>query len=160
MPFFKKIITIIITILFCLSLLFFPVQALTVSNENQFSYAFLLNNNSFSIHWIHSVEKEEWVENFNVHGNVINLDSTKFKTFGAGVPSWSEEPTVIKDGWVYMDIEREIGQELVIRTVPINNYQVEFDNDLYPLMPSDFAYKIEAKKTPFINVVWTYLKKL
>lgn len=157
---FRNIIKIVLAVLLVVGFLFLPVRALTISNGNEIAYAFFLRNDSFSVHWIHSVEKEEWVEYFTVQDQKIILDSTKFKTFGAGVPSWSEEPTVLKDGWVYMDFDREIGEKLVVRTTSINNYRVEYNSKMYALKPSDSAYKIEAKKTPLVHVVRTFFKEI
>lgn len=53
--------------------------------------------------WIHSVEKEEWIEVYEKSGDELILTETYFKTFGAGVPSNSEN-TELVNGYVKMDI--------------------------------------------------------
>lgn len=64
---------------------------------------FYLVEESFQLKWIHSVEREEWIENYEKSGNQLILTETYFKTFGAGVPSDSEN-TELVDGFVKMDI--------------------------------------------------------
>ncbi len=56
---------------------------------------------TFEIHWIHSIEKEEWFEVYSVEDESFILTESHFKTFGAGVPSDSDEPAeMTKDGFV------------------------------------------------------------
>ncbi|WP_083838416.1 DUF1850 domain-containing protein [Lentibacillus jeotgali] len=137
-----------------------PVKALTVLNGGEKVYALYLNERSFSIQWIHSVEKEEWIEYFNIKDDVLYLESTKFKTFGAGVPSQSERPAVLKDGWVHMDIKRKIGEALVVRSHQLNDYQLAFGSNTYDLQPSDEAYTITVNKIPLHSILFTYLKRI
>lgn len=157
---YRRTLKISFIVLVVLVSLYYPVRALTVSNGDQLSYAFLLKDKTFSVKWIHSVEKEEWIEFFKVSKQTIYLDSTKFKTFGAGVPSYSEKPTRLKDGWVYMDVDRKIGSELIVRSTSINDYQLKYNGNRYPLKPSDNAYIVEVKKVPLLHIIWTYMKEI
>lgn len=62
----------------------------------------------FEIHWIHSIEKEEWFEVYEVNDEGFILTESHFKTFGAGVPSDSDEPSEItEDGFVKYTINDE-----------------------------------------------------
>ncbi len=75
-----------------------------------FSFAFeektyFLLEDTFQLKWIHSVEKEEWIETYEKSGKLLLLSETYFKTFGAGVPSQAEN-TEIVDGFVKMDINQ------------------------------------------------------
>ncbi|WP_017754774.1 DUF1850 domain-containing protein [Calidifontibacillus oryziterrae] len=65
-------------------ILFFPVSVTKVSSLDN---AFYFTDKEFSIYWIHSVEKEAWQEFYERQGKDLVLTYTKFKTFGAGVPS-------------------------------------------------------------------------
>lgn len=157
---YRKTLKLSIILLIVIVFLYFPVRAFTVSNGDQLSYAFLLKEKAFSVKWIHSVEKEEWIEFFKVSNQTIYLDSTKFKTFGAGVPSYSENPTKLHDGWVHMDVDREIGNELIVRSTSLNDYQLNYHSNRYPLIPSDYAYTVEVKNVPILHVIWTYVKEI
>lgn len=55
----------------------------------------------FEIHWIHSIEKEEWFEVYDIEDEGFVLSESHFKTFGAGVPSDTYEAAeVTEDGFV------------------------------------------------------------
>jgi len=66
---------------------------------------YFATSKQFDIGWIHSVEKEEWIEHYEINQDDLILVSTKFKTFGAGVPSISEDVELI-DGYVQMKINQ------------------------------------------------------
>jgi len=55
---------------------------------------------SFSLSWIHSVEKTEWIEHWKVDGNKLALVSAHVKGSGAGIDL---PPDAIweKGGWTY-----------------------------------------------------------
>lgn len=78
-------------------LLFFlwPRSALIIKAEG--SAPVCLKPAAFELHWIHSIEHEEWYEIYEVEGNDLRLTKTYFKTFGAGVPTDSETPPEITD---------------------------------------------------------------
>jgi len=66
---------------------------------------YYLKSDDFQLSWIHSVEKEEWIENYIQQDNQLLLTETRFKTFGAGVPSQSDKVS-IEDGFVKMEINQ------------------------------------------------------
>lgn len=86
--------------LLLLAIFFIRIPVFSFEMDDRTYY---LVEESFQLKWIHSVEKEEWIENYEKSGNQLILTETYFKTFGAGVPSNSEN-TEFVDGFVKMDI--------------------------------------------------------
>lgn len=84
-----------------------------------------LDAETFELHWIHSIEHEEWYEVYEVREGDLLLTETYFKTFGAGVPSDSEESSEItEDGFVkftvndtypelYMNVSENVKTKIV-----------------------------------------------
>ena len=115
---------------------------------------YFATSKQFDIGWIHSVEKEEWIEHYEINQDDLILVSTKFKTFGAGVPSISEDVELI-DGYVQMKIHqpyRELNltiSENVDSTIYIDDKEIK----LY-----DYG---ETYSTVLISVekifIWQYL---
>lgn len=84
-------------------LLFFLLIRITVIEINTNDQKYYLHEDKFELRWIHSVEKEEWVEVYYLSDNQIMLTETFFKTFGAGVPAEGEIiPST--DGYVHMKL--------------------------------------------------------
>ncbi|WP_408009764.1 DUF1850 domain-containing protein [Pseudalkalibacillus sp. A8] len=107
---------------------------------------------SFTIQWRHSVEKELWEEFFKIKENRIYIDGTRFKTFGAGVPSNAGNDTYIKDGWVHMvGIDREIGKELRVRTGKTTRHKFIIDGNAIEMNQPGTSYTIETKTMPSIQ---------
>ncbi|PNK61661.1 DUF1850 domain-containing protein [Psychrobacter sp. FDAARGOS_221] len=61
-------------------------QRIEVVFKNQ---SCLLEGTAFELQWIHSVEKQQWVEAYQVQDKNLLLTDTYFETFGAGSPSMS-----------------------------------------------------------------------
>lgn len=157
---FRKIVMTFILILILTGIFFLPVRALVISQGDSAIYTFLVAEKRFSLKWIHSVEKEVWVENFRIEGQHIFLESTHFKTFGAGTPSTSEQPIKLKNGWLHLDVNRNIGASLIVRATMNNNYQLIIKGEKYPLVESNISYRIEEKTTTMIKVVFSAVKRL
>lgn len=88
----------LIKVIFFLTALLIIVLALYVLNKtsdvvevtfNQQSC--LLQGTTFELQWEHSVEKQWWVEAYEVRDSTLLLTDTYFETFGAGSPSISAE---------------------------------------------------------------------
>lgn len=77
-----------------------PVVQFDFENERYY-----LAETDFQLKWIHSVEKEEWMEFYERDRDTLLLTETKFKTYGAGVPS-DGEIIPSDDGFVHMKINR------------------------------------------------------
>ncbi|MBB6453522.1 hypothetical protein HNQ94_001971 [Salirhabdus euzebyi] len=120
----------------------------------EYSLDFLQKNETFSIRWVHSVEKEEWEEFFYVNDDEIFIQSTRFKTFGAGVPNNVGEDSYIKDGWVYMvDINRSIGEVFVVRTGKETKHRFILGEKEVELDEQEAAFHIQPMRLPFIKAM-------
>lgn len=73
-----------LTGLFFLAISFWPSATLVAGfNEQQCR----LPDSGFALEWQHSVEKENWREDYRRQGNQLLLVRSRFKTYGAGTPS-------------------------------------------------------------------------
>ncbi|WP_221567988.1 DUF1850 domain-containing protein [Alkalihalobacillus sp. TS-13] len=107
---------------------------------------------SFTIQWQHSVEKELWEEFFKVKEDAIYIEGTRFKTFGAGVPSNAGNDTYIKDGWVHMvGIDRKIGNELRVRTGKTTAHKFIAGENSIDMAEPGASYIIETRTMPVIQ---------
>ena len=97
---------------------------------------------SFEISWIHSVEKEEWREQFVIDiDRSIRIQSTRFRTFGAGVPDNAPE-TSIEDGWVIMrGINRPV-DPLVIRSITETEHKLFIADKAYSLPGGRYRFTV------------------
>ncbi|KGP74180.1 DUF1850 domain-containing protein [Pontibacillus yanchengensis] len=144
-----------ITVLLIGILWFISVSVITLHDYNGVLRTFVYHDETdFSVRWKHSVEKEEWEEMFQVKGTTIYIDSTRFKTFGAGVPSNAGNNTFIKNGWVYMTgISRKIGDELFIRTGKTTQHRFIYGNETIHLDKQE-AYNIRTEERSLANFIW------
>ena len=115
------------SIAICVLLLLFFIRVPTIAFHfsNQTIYT---KEKTFDLSWIHSIEKEEWIEHYIIENSELLLKSTRFKTFGAGVPSEANE-VQLKDGFVVMQIEQPYEElnltisEYVDTTIQISDQQ-------------------------------------
>lgn len=151
----KKIIILFISLITLSLLLFLPVRVLILSTQGKtIQIEPFFKNLSFSIRWTHSVEKEDWEEFFLIEDNTIFIESTRFKTFGAGVPNDAGEKTFIKDGWVYMtEIHQSIGQVLHIQTGKGTNHRFQYEGAALSLEPQQ-SYKIRVQSMPLYQIIF------
>lgn len=109
---------------------------------------------NFEVEWIHSVEKEAWIETYLVEGNKLILTTTAFKTYGAGVPS----DGVIEDrgdGLVHMKINREMVEVTLVVSDSVRT-TLRFGNKeifLYELVNDYEEVRIESKFLPWWNLL-------
>ncbi|WP_377891027.1 DUF1850 domain-containing protein [Alkalihalobacillus sp. R86527] len=137
-------------------LLAVPKNVLMVEEEDKVIDVFLTAD-TFSVRWEHSVEKEEWEEYFQKEGSELILTHTRFKTFGAGVPSHAGKETFIKDGWVYMTgIDQSIEDSLFIRTGDETKHRLTVAGQSEKLKENS-SYRITVKK---LNLLKALLVKL
>jgi hypothetical protein len=117
-----------------------------------------LKQKEFSIRWTHSVEKEDWEEFFHIQGETILLTSTRFKTFGAGVPDHAGDTTYIKDGWVYMTgIHQTIGSSLRFQTGKGTNHRIRVNGRTIAL-DSQVSYELSVRSVPLYKVIYMIVK--
>src|SRR5699024_7195237 len=66
-------------------------------------------DDEFTVQWEHSVEKTIWKETLKVNKDgVIVLVETRFRSFGAGVPSSKEGNVYFEDGYLVMTDLQEV----------------------------------------------------
>lgn len=90
-----------IGILILLAIFFIKIPVFVFEFEER---TYFLMEDSFQLKWIHSVEKEEWIETYEMQEDELYLSETRFKTFGAGVPSSAQE-TQLENGFVKMNVD-------------------------------------------------------
>lgn len=117
---------------------------------------FYLPPETFEIHWIHSVEKEEWFEVYDIGDDSFILTESHFKTFGAGVPSDSDEQVeMTDDGFVkyvindpYPDIYLNVSENVKTKIV-----QDDEEVLLYEMYEPYTAVEITVENVPLIKQI-------
>lgn len=133
---------------------FLPINILSLSHQQGIIIIQpYFNSIDFSLRWTHSVEKEDWEEFFSIEDDEITLTSTRFKTFGAGVPDHAGKDTFIDGGWVYMTkIHQSIGTTLRFQTGKDTNHRFIMKDRTLSLQPQT-SYQVEVKSVPFYQLV-------
>lgn len=138
---------------------FFKFSAVTVEADNQTYWTW---QDTFGLAWIHSVEKEEWVEFYELKNDQLLLTHTSFKTFGAGVPSTPNdgENTVLENGYVTMDINRMFQslQLVVSENVQSTLVLEEKEIPLYKLTKNYEVVTISVTKLSLWDMVFKGVK--
>ncbi|WP_019414812.1 DUF1850 domain-containing protein [Paenisporosarcina sp. TG20] len=140
-----------VLLFFLLLIVIFPLRFVEITLPNSTFFLYIKN---FEVQWIHSVEKEEWIESYQVKNDKLILTSTAFKTFGAGVPS-DKEVIERDDGFVHMTINREMNDillvvsDLVETTVFFENKEIP----LYELVEDYEEVHFESKLLPWWNIL-------
>ena len=146
---FVRSTVIIVLLLLFLFIIRFPVIQVDIGDETYF-----LKENSFTLHWIHSVEKEPWFEVYERQGDQVLLTETYFKTFGAGVPSDGE---IIEsdDGYVHMKINRSMDEVNIVVSDNVETTLSTEDKDikLYEMIDSYEEVHIQSAKLYLWNLV-------
>ncbi|ERJ19123.1 hypothetical protein SSPSH_001962 [Salinisphaera shabanensis E1L3A] len=111
-----------------------PRTWLAVRDAEGLRYAFVVQGDSrFSLAWMHSVEKENWVETFRIDDGSIVLVSTRFKTFGAGVPERAGHQTRLENGWVVMDAIERVVDPLAVQAASAEHYRMRYGGRWFAL---------------------------
>ncbi len=142
-----------------LLLSFIKVSTFTITSDGHVEDFHLYDEKQeFRIRWKHSVEKEEWEEMFELSEGSISLTGTRFKTFGAGVPSDTGDETYIKDGWVYMmGIDQNIGKILRIRTGKDTDHRVYYGKDSILPLEEKQAYQLSVRQQSMLSAIRDYI---
>lgn len=120
-------------------LLIIFIKQTVISIETSTNEYFLLED-TFTISWIHSVEKEEWNEIYIINDEgTLTLTETYFKTFGAGVPV-DGEIIPSNDGYVHMKIMRQMDSLTLVvsENVQTTLYSGDKKVPLYKLAEKDY----------------------
>jgi hypothetical protein len=90
---------------------------------------------TFSLRYVHSVEKTPVIETFQVldDGNLM-LTSTAYQSYGVGLPSLPEEGTLtISDGWLILKNLQRLYPDIRLRVGPEAGVSLEVENRTYPI---------------------------
>ena len=111
-----------------------------------------LSPDSFELHWVHSIEKEEWFEVYEVVDDGLLLATSHFKTFGAGVPATSDKETYLEDGYVVYVIENQYEDMHLNVSENVDTKVIQGDDEylLYEWFDSYVSVKISIKRVPRI----------
>ncbi|HSJ36662.1 MAG TPA: DUF1850 domain-containing protein [Planococcus sp. (in: firmicutes)] len=135
-------------------LLFFLFIRLPVIVFDFGAEVYLLKEDSFALEWIHSVEKEEWIEFYERDGENLLLTETVFKTFGAGVPS-DGEIIPSDDGFIHMRIDRRLPEmNLTVSENAATAIQTEKKKVLLYELAED--YEMVSISVQFVHL-WEYI---
>lgn len=142
-----------IVLLMLLFLSFYKIPVLKLQYQDHILF---FNESSFEIGWIHSVEKEPWFETYTLCGDELCLLKTRFKTFGAGVPS-NGDIIPSDDGYIWMKLNQKISElrlsvsKNIETTLYLNNEQIK----LYELVDDYDTVLIKSETIP----LWKYLRR-
>lgn len=127
-----------------------PISSIQVSSTD---FQCLVTLPTFTLQWIHSVEKEHWQETYQAADQQLLLTTTQFKTFGAGTPS-SEGVIASNDGWLHYQIDRLLPR---IHWVVSRNVEstVLTEQGVWPLY-QDFADYAEIQIQVMQVPLWHY----
>lgn len=137
----------IVTVL--LLFLIWPKSVLVIEAEDH--QTVYLEIESFELHWIHSIEHEEWYEVYEIQDEELVLTETYFKTFGAGVPSDSEAPPEITDDGFVKFTVNDVYPELymnVSENVKTTIVQNDREYLLYEMFDSNTSVKVSTGTRP------------
>ncbi|TWT05520.1 DUF1850 domain-containing protein [Planococcus sp. CPCC 101016] len=136
-------------------LLFFLLWRIPVVQFDFGEERYYLRETSFTLQWIHSVEKEEWLEFYERDGDNLLLTETKFKTYGAGVPS-DGEIISSKDGYVHMKIGRLFNEMNLTISQNAQTTILTADKEI-PLYEYTDDYELVTIKIEMIHL-WDYVR--
>lgn len=142
--------TIIIVLLF---LAFFLIRVPVIQVDMN-GNSYFLKEKSFTLHWVHSVEKEPWYEVYERQGNQLLLTETYFKTFGAGVPS-DGEIIDSKDSYIHMKVNRWMDEVNVVVSSNVKTTLTTKEKDikLYKMVDDYEEVHIQSKQLYLWNLV-------
>ena len=135
-----------------LSLFFIRFPVIVLEGEKHTLY---LKEDRFILRWIHSVEKEEWLEEYVRDGQDLILTKTSFKTFGAGTPYTGEEVST-ENGMVQMEIHVRYPDLLI--TVSSNvETTLMVDNRTIPLYTHFRDFEAVRIRVHYLQI-WDFLE--
>ncbi|CAD2076931.1 DUF1850 domain-containing protein [Phocicoccus pinnipedialis] len=127
------------------------VEYIKISGED--GHVENIYTDTFEIHWIHSVEKEEWYETYEIRENKLFITKSSFKTYGAGVPTDVKYKSKINDdGFVELTINQF--RESLLLTVSSNvettiHYET-IDLKLYEIYENYSSVEVSVESIPLI----------
>ncbi len=151
------LITIILTIISI-----YPVQVLyardMVSEEGLKSWL-ILKDRTFSVKYIHSVERTPVWEIYSLNQDEIILEETIFQSYGAGLPASSPyDFDIVEDGFRLYNIKLKM-TNLVYRTGAVRaKHELLIGDKSYPFL--DFSEPTQGVKFETLNMAFiSYLAR-
>lgn len=151
-----RLIILISAIIIIISVI--PISVLLASNMITGEYLSswrIGSDNTFTIKYIHSVERTPVWETYSVESGEIILKETIFQSFGAGLPSTSPyDFDIVEDGFRLYNIDQKM-TNLIYRTGAVRaNHELIIGDKIYPFI--DFSkptegVQFEAQKMSIIS---------
>lgn len=148
----SKLLATILGSIFIVLLFVFVYPSKKVVFEAEGYDTLYLSPKSFELHWVHSIEKEEWFEVYEVVDDGFLLATSHFKTFGAGVPATSDKETYLEDGYVVYPIEDYYEEMHLNVSKNVETRVIQGDDEflLYDWFDSYVSVSIRVKHVPLI----------
>ncbi len=155
-PLLKRFLA-VVTILLVIAMMVYPVEVLKASDAKSGEYLrswWPRGDNSFTVKYIHSVERTPVWEMYTMDDGEIILRETVFQSYGAGLPATSPyDFDIVEDGFRLYNIDQKM-TNLVYRTGAVRaNHELMVGGKPYFFVefsePTE-AVKFETQKTPLI----------
>ena len=155
-----KVLLLIIIILMIISL--YPVQVLyarDMMTEDELKSWLIPRDMTFSVKYIHSVERTPVWEIYSLNQDEIILEETIFQSYGAGLPATSPyDFDIVEDGFRLYNINLKM-TDLIYRTGAVRaNHELLIGDKSYPFL--DFSKPTEGVKFETRNMAFiSYLAR-
>ncbi len=138
---------------FLLALLFLGFYRLPVFEIKGESHSYYVDKGHFELKWIHSIEKEEWIERYERKNDQLILVDTHFKTFGAGTP-YQGLRTSTEGGYIHVELNMAYNELNVTSSQSVQTTIVLEDRDvlLYEYFDDYELITIKAVELPLWKI--------
>lgn len=147
----KKALIICMLFISCAAWLLWPVSCIVLENLQTQKVIYIQPmqpEDELSIGWVHSVELLPWEEIFKIKDGELYMDRTRFKSFGAGVPSVTAGKSKMEEGWVvYYDLRQHM-PELVYSISKRGRHVLRYRGqtiDLHKVLPDATPVRVSAR---------------
>lgn len=160
-PLLKIVVVLLIFIIFLL-ISFHPVQVLyarDMQTKDLLKTWLISKEMSFSVKYIHSVERTPVWETYSLNQDEIILEETIFQSFGAGLPATSPyDFDIVEEGFRLYNINQKM-TNLVYRTGAVRaNHELLIGDKSYPFL--EFSEPREGVKFETQNMAYiSYLAR-
>jgi len=155
-PLLKRILLVVVALL-AIAMMLYPIEVIKASDARSGEYLgswWPMEDNSFTIKYIHSVERTPVWEMYTIEEGEIVLKETIFQSYGAGLPATSPyDFDIVEDGFRLYNIDQKM-TNLVYRTGAVRaNHELMVGERTYPFVefsePTE-EVKFETQKTPIL----------
>lgn len=155
-PLLKRILAVVVALL-AIGAMLYPIEVLKASDSRSGKYLsswWPREDKSFTIKYIHSVERTPVWEMYTIEEGEIVLEETVFQSYGAGLPATSPyDFDIVEDGFRLYNIDQKM-TNLVYRTGAVRaNHELTVGGETYLFVefsePTE-GVKFETQRTPII----------